>query len=248
VDAKRTAGPRSARHAENAVLHSCGPMPAPLPLSRLRALFGEGAIVVEAPVQSADEHLLLPEEQEHIRAAAAVRRAEFGTARVCARRALSELGVAPAPLVPRADRSPSWPAGIAGSISHTRDRCAVVVARQSYARSLGLDIEAIRTLDEGIDETILTSRELRVLRARPPSRRDGLLMLFFSAKEAFYKCQYPVTGAFLDFRDVELDIEEDAGRFDAHALKPGLPDCVRHLGGRFAYEGGVVLCGIELLA
>jgi 4'-phosphopantetheinyl transferase EntD len=38
-------------------------------------------------------------------------------------------------------------------------------------------------------------------------------MLLFSAKEAFYKVQYPITQAFLDFQQVELLPTTD-GRFD----------------------------------
>jgi 4'-phosphopantetheinyl transferase EntD len=211
----------------------------------LRSLFGEAAITAEALVRPDDDHLF-PEERAYLRDAAPIRRAQFGTARIYARRALAELGVAPTALVPRADRSPVWPPGIVGSISHTRDRCAVVVARDTHARSLGLDIEGVRTLEEGVDETVLTPRELRFLRAQPRSRHDALLMLFFSAKEAYYKCQYPMTGTFLDFREVELEIQLEAGRFDARALKPGIPAFVGRLGGRFAFEHGMVMSGVEL--
>jgi 4'-phosphopantetheinyl transferase EntD len=216
------------------------PPPSPLP-----SLFGPAAITAEAPVHPSDDHLF-PEERAYLHNAAPIRRAQFGTARVCARRALAELGVAPAALVPRADRSPVWPPGIVGSISHTRERCTVVVARDTYARSLGLDIEGVRPLEPGVDETVLTPRELRFLRAQPRSRHDEVLMLFFSAKEAYYKCQYPLTGTSLDFREVELEIELEAGRFHAHALNPGIPAFVGRLGGRFAFEHGMVMCGIEL--
>ncbi len=62
---------------------------------------------------------LFPEEQAYIAEAVEKRQVEFSTARVLARRALYELGVSPQSLCPNDDRSPRWPAGIIGSITHT---------------------------------------------------------------------------------------------------------------------------------
>ncbi len=211
----------------------------------LTSLFGPGPVTAEGPVEDMDGQLF-PEELAYIRRAVPVRRAEFGTARVYARRALAELGVAPVPLVPQSDRAPSWPRGYVGSISHTRDRCAVVVAREDIVRSIGLDIESARPLERDLEPTILTPRELAFLRAQPSGRRDALLMLFFSAKEAYYKCQYPLTKTFLDHLDVEIDIREAEGRFEARAVPQGLPQMVRNLAGRFVWSGRLVMCGVEL--
>ncbi len=39
-----------------------------------------------------------------------------------------------------------------------------------------------------------------------PAVRAETAALIFSAKEAFYKCQYTLTKEFLEFQDVELDL------------------------------------------
>lgn len=191
------------------------------------------------------EEQLFREEIDYLRRAVPKRRHEFGTARVCARQALAELGVAPLPLVPNPDRSPWWPDGIVGTISHTFAWCAAVVARRSAARSLGLDIEIVRSLEPALADRIMNARERAFVAAQEPSQSAALLMLHFSAKEAYYKCQYPITHAFLGFHDVELEIDLKEQVFFAKAL-PDLPDEVRRMGGRFLFLDGSVVCGVEL--
>ena len=216
--------------------------------SRVTAtLFSSGARLWEAPAAEADA-ALSPEERHYIRNAIKSRRAEFGTARVLARGALAELGIPCASLVPGRDRAPVWPAGATGSITHSNGYCAVVVAKSPPVRSLGLDVETLRPLEDGIVAAILTPRERALAAGRARDARAALALLFFSAKEAYYKCQYPISSLFLDFQNVEVELDEDAGRFEARALVPGLPPEVARLEGRFAFDSGRVFCGVELLA
>jgi 4'-phosphopantetheinyl transferase EntD len=115
-------------------------------------------------------------------------------------------------LVPNADRSPWWPPGVVGSITHSGDLCAVVVTHASRARGLGLDIEVDAPLDRAIEPLVATPAELAWLASQGDEARGWLGKLLFSAKEAFYKCQYPATQTFLEFHDVELRIDAvDAG-------------------------------------
>lgn len=214
--------------------------------SALSTLFGPGTHVVEATARLVDSELY-PAELDFIRGAVASRRAEFGTARVCAREALAKLGVPPGPLVPWGDRAPSWPPGVVGSISHTHGHCAVVVGASPPLRSLGLDVEELRPLEPGVARLVLTAREQAWLADQPPNRQNDLVIAVFCAKEAFYKCQYPVTGKFLEFGDVEIDLGPDEGRFAARVLLPVGPLGETTLEGRIAYDGGRVLCGVELL-
>lgn len=210
-------------------------------MSRLRSLFSS-AVALEAMAPKLVDEELFPDELEHIRAAAPVRRAEFGTARVCARRALAALGLPPVSLAPRADRSPQWPAGVTGTISHTRDCCAVAVAKSPPVRALGLDIEVVRPLEPGVDAMILTQRELAFVRAAPRERRDELVILLFSAKEAYYKCQYPLTETFLGFHDVEVEMSPDESSFQASVRGAvSAPALV----GKVAKGDRLVMCGVE---
>jgi 4'-phosphopantetheinyl transferase EntD len=218
--------------------------------SALQSLFPHASFVAADVPRLADDELY-PEEQAHIRGAVASRRAEFATARLCARRGLAALGVAPAPLVPAGDRAPTWPEGIVGSISHTRGYCAVVLGRSPPLRSIGLDVEVVRELEAGVVDLILTEHERSWLRsaAREASRSESEeALLFFGAKEAFYKCQYPLTHRFLEFHDVELDGPPRDGRFSVTVRKPDWPEVVARLEGRFAFDDDRVLCGVEWLA
>ena len=92
---------------------------------------------------------------------------------------------------------------------------------------------------------ILTARERAWLATQPAGRQNDLALTVFCAKEAFYKCQYPVTGAFLEFSEVEVDLSADAGTFEARVLVPTRPETSR-LSGRVVYEGSRVACGVTL--
>jgi 4'-phosphopantetheinyl transferase EntD len=214
----------------------------------IAALFRPGAVVIEARPTLVDAQLF-PEEWACIRTAVAKRRAEFGTARVAARRALAVLGLPATSLPPAASGAPQWPPGIVGSITHTDDYCCVVVDRCPPTRSVGVDVERLRPLDAGTINIILTADERRWLDAQPAAARQELALLFFSAKEAYYKCQYPLSGRMLDFQDVQLEIDAAGGRFEARSLEPDqLPAVTARLAGRFLVEDGRVLCGVELPA
>ncbi|MDT5175634.1 MAG: hypothetical protein QOG37_2885, partial [Mycobacterium sp.] len=60
----------------------------------------------------------LPEEEPLIAKSVAKRRSEFITVRHCARVALGELGVPPAPILKGDKGEPCWPDGIVGSLTH----------------------------------------------------------------------------------------------------------------------------------
>jgi phosphopantetheine--protein transferase-like protein len=213
-------------------------------MSALSSLFSPSAVVVEAPIRRVDD-LLWDEELAYVRSAVPKRRAEFGTARVCAREALGRLGLAPVALVPGSDRAPVWPRGVVGSITHTQDDCAVVLHRSPPMQSVGVDVEMLNGLDEELFATVLTARERSWTISHGRERREDLAALLFSAKEAYYKCQYPLSRTFLDFHDVEIEVDLDTKRFVALAQKV-VPTSVQGLVGRFAFDAGRVYCGMEL--
>jgi len=164
---------------------------------------------------------LYPDELAFIQDASVKRQAEFGTARVHARLALEKLGVPVGSLLPFPDRSPRWPAGVVGSISHTESCCAVAVAPAGMLAGVGIDIEAaVPSLSSGMEELICTHQERAWLDRHPFSPGRGILArLIFCAKEAFFKCQYNITRAFLDFREVELSLDLGCGRFSVADLR-----------------------------
>ncbi len=163
----------------------------------------------------------LPEEEALVVRAIDKRVREVRASRHAARRALARLGLPAAAIVHDAERAPIWPAGVVGSISHTRDLCAVAVARRGRIASVGLDVERADAMSEALVQRVCTPRELAALGALGDVA--VLAKLVFSAKEAFYKAQHPLTRHFLGFQDVELTLDLAAHRFVVHLLVPAPP-------------------------
>lgn len=65
--------------------------------------------------------------------------------------------------------------------------------------------------------------------------------LLFCAKEAVYKCQFPLTGQLLDFDDVAIELDDgrelEAGTFSARIARGPVPVVT----GRFARDGDLVI-------
>jgi 4'-phosphopantetheinyl transferase EntD len=105
-----------------------------------------------------------------------------------------------------ADRRPLWPQSVVGSITHTDDFCAAVVAECSCLAAVGIDSEGAARVKPELWTSICVAEEIDWLNSLPTAERDGGASLLFSAKEAFYKCQYPLTGQFLGFRDARVQV------------------------------------------
>jgi len=179
--------------------------------SGLARLFPDDAVAFETNA-AGDPSGLYPAEFEAIARAVPVRAQEFAAGRACARRALAALGVKPVALPVRADRRPAWPAGIRGSISHTPGLCVAVAAPASRLASVGIDVERLGRLREDLWHLIFTAGERAVLRSRPRDARGRDATLIFSAKEAFFKCQFELTSTWLEFADVEIEFDHRAFR------------------------------------
>ncbi len=202
-----------------------------------RALLGE-AVAVAACDPRAPATGLLPAEAAAAGGMVERRRREFAAGRRAARAALSAIGRAPAAIPVGADRAPGWPAGLVGSIAHSATRCLAALARREALTALGLDLEPDDDLPAPLWDAILTPAERRRL-AGAGDRAGRLATLAFSAKEAVYKCQHPLTGALLAFRDVEIDLDPARGAFGCRFAAP-MP-AVGRIEGRFAFVAGHVL-------
>ena len=161
---------------------------------------------------------LYPKEFDETTSFGEKRRGEFSAGRLCARRALAEFGIVNFPLQINNDRRPRWPEGIVGSISHTRDYCAALVARATDVSAIGFDVERTERIGEELWNALFTSRERERLRTLSSERRAIDATVIFSAKEAFYKCHFAHSPSWLDFADVEIEIvpgtDEHAGTFN----------------------------------
>lgn len=216
----------------------------------LTSLFSAAVVTHEARYP-AELPALLAEEARDTHNMSERRLLEFRAGRHCARQALCALGAGAVPVLRGADRAPVWPSGVTGSITHASGRDAgfagAAVARITDVRALGLDAELDVPLDDDLLPLVLTPRERAALEHAAPHERAWLGKLVFSAKESFYKCQYALTREFLEFGDVEVDVDPGSARFRATllraagALAPGWA-----LDGRFAREGGWLVTGVEL--
>ena len=129
---------------------------------------------------------------------------QLAAGRAAARAALAELGLAGA-VIPRGrDGAPVWPCGWAGSIAHTEALAIAVAARARLFAGLGVDLEPDAPLDAELVASIATPAELHRLHALAPANAGEHARALFCAKEAAYKCQYPMTGLLLDFGDLEI--------------------------------------------
>ena len=196
-----------------------------LPLSRMTAslpgllarALPPGAIGHEAGAD--DWHAELhPVEARLVADAAARRVQEVAATRACARRALADLGAPVAYLDRDEQRVPRWPAGVVGSLTHSRDYAASAVAWSRDLAGLGIDAETIeRVARANIESAIATPREARWVAGCEPALRGHALALLFSAKEAAYKCVFPRTREVVGFAaaafELAGDLAADCGEF-----------------------------------
>jgi 4'-phosphopantetheinyl transferase EntD len=218
--------------------------------SRLQGLFPPGIVTVERLAEG-EIDALSGGEAACLGRAGPKRAREFAAGRQCARAALLQLGVVGWDLAVRPDRTPAWPDGIVGSISHTTGFCAAAVGHSRDCRSIGLDVEIDRRVTAELHSQFLTSAEQVRLNGRPPEMADRLATLIFSAKEAFYKAQYPMTAEWLEFADLEIRLLSDlsdAGEIEVRPtrrlqLESSIPQPWR---GRYGHFDRVVATGVVL--
>ncbi len=150
--------------------------------------------------------MLLPAEAQASKKAVLKRVQEFSAGRQCARRLLAEFGIHDFPVKVAEDRQPLWPQGIVGSITHTAGLCAAVVAQRTLLRAVGLDSEVAGSVKSELWPSICTASEIDWLHTLPQAQQAMAATLIFSAKEAFYKCQYPLVRERLGFHDARVEV------------------------------------------
>lgn len=166
-------------------------------LNLARSLLPEGAGLAAADPRQL--YPLLPEEA--LPHAIPKRLFEYSAGRHAARAALAEMGLLAQALPMQEDRSPLWPQGIVGSISHSGSACLAVAWR---GRGIGLDLEEAADLEPELWSSILTPSEQHWAQGQP---QPGLAAkLIFSAKEAAYKAQYAVSRQLFGFETFEITV------------------------------------------
>ena len=141
------------------------------------------------------------------------RRAEFLAGRYCAHKSLEQISADSVRSVNvNSDRSPDWPDGIVGSITHSGQFAAAVVARSSRYRGIGIDTENVVDAQtaERLKSLIMSDAEMNQLKRLSHTRSFAeIFTLVFSAKESIYKCLRPLVKSFFGFHSAcVVGIEE----------------------------------------
>lgn len=210
----------------------------------LERLFPDGTIVRIATLADENESLLPGEERALMGAMVPARRKEFAAGRNTARRALARLGLPPVTLLRRdAGRDIAWPPGVTGSISHTRDLCAVACTRTAGGvASIGLDVEQAGPLEAEVVETICRAEELRELADAAPLPSDWP-RLIFAMKEAAYKAWYPLARREIAFQQMRVRVDVSGRSYEAVVDGESA-----RISGKFAWDDLHVAAGSVLTA
>lgn len=154
-----------------------------------------------------------------------LRVAEYKLGRELAQQALKNLGCQTVPLPTslesivekKTDRSPVWPAGFVGSISHSNHWVWAAAGQRKRYRSIGIDTEVLvePARAEELKQSIGRLDEFATLTRLLGSESDAVTVLF-SVKEAFYKMWFPLTKSIWEFLDVELVDEPTIRHREGH--------------------------------
>jgi enterobactin synthetase component D len=142
---------------------------------------------------------------ESLQYAVVKRQAEFVAGRVVAGDGLAALGLSRVEIPIGPHRSPVWPEGVIGSISHNNCLAVATVRLQQEGRFVGIDVETmipdVQCTD--IKRMILHSDDYKYLTLNQLSQSQ-LMTLIFSAKESLFKAVYPSIKRYLEFHDARV--------------------------------------------
>jgi enterobactin synthetase component D len=188
---------------------------------------------------SAEMRSRLPQALRH---ATQRRQREFLAGRWCAKQALQCLGAGSTHVAMAGDRAPIWPDGVVGSITHTGDFAAAAVAWAADITALGIDSEQIIDPAAARDiADICMVDEATLFKAAHGRSFCEFCTLVFSAKEAVFKCLFPLTRKFLEFSDVRIT------SIDWHRRYFTWTTVGEHIGtGRLSHADGVMHTSVEM--
>jgi 4'-phosphopantetheinyl transferase EntD len=173
---------------------------------------------------------LHPQEEIFVAKAVEKRRRDFAMGRTCARAALAKLDHGDAIIPIGEGGAPVWPAGILGSITHTRGYAAALVADAHRFSGVGVDAERVGGVTQDLWPRLFDDAERDHLMNLDGAKRAVIATMFFSAKETVYKA-WAMKGA-LAFR--QIHVTPDEGGFTATHAGQGLQGC-------YAVEGDLML-------
>ncbi|WP_313715263.1 4'-phosphopantetheinyl transferase family protein [Atlantibacter hermannii] len=168
---------------------------------------------VEQYTEALARKLLQAELKPELTKSVRKRKAEFVAGRCLARQALQQLGADDYVVDVGQHRTPVWPKGFVGSISHTNTLAVCAVAYSKDIQRLGVDIEEYiaNEIAHSVFASVVTEAE-RILFKRYPRFQHVLLPVIFSAKESLFKALFPSVGYYFGFEVARLkEINFSAG-------------------------------------
>ena len=165
-------------------------------------------VIVRFSMDTTPSNETLP---ERLHTASPAKKVEFMAGRFCATRALRACH-APSDQVGWLGKEPVWPSGFVGSITHTGNHAAAVVASRAHLQAIGLDAEHLyrgKNLTQS-QQKVLDAQEQVLIHAKNLDPAFGF-SLFFSAKESLFKCLFPLVRTSFGFsaaQITELDVDE----------------------------------------
>jgi 4'-phosphopantetheinyl transferase EntD len=182
-----------------------------------RSLLPACVLCAEMDPVHADPSLLALEEAQQIQSSVEKRRREYTSGRLLARSLLSNIGIDNFKLINSPNRTPKWPEGVHGSITHCDTLCVVAISNNHIITGIGIDVEPAEPLPQDAEKFVMLADEYSSIKKLPAALQSLATRLIFSTKEATYKAVYPRLQLFLDFSDVHVEIHE-AGTFTATLL------------------------------
>lgn len=205
-------------------------------------LFPPGCEVAAYAIGEAPEPWRM--EAPAVAGAVPARKAEFAAGRAAARTALVALGLPEVAIPTLQTRAPSWPPGIAGSIAHADGVAMAVLAPSRQCRALGLDIEPDSPFPEDLLSSVTLPSERRWLAAQTDPARAARLI--FTAKEAAYKCQFPLSQSLIGFEAIAITMMT-GNRLRATFTRDVAPFAKgQSLYGRVTHAAGLIITGFIL--
>lgn len=168
--------------------------------------------------------LVLPEPLRH---AVKKRQAEYVASRWLVAILLARNSLTNFQLFNRPDRSPIWPTGKVGSLSHHDHKIFTLI--ESGPVWVGNDIERMLTQEKAAElrSMIMTAEELALLTQSGLSLSQATTLVF-SVKETLYKAVYPAVQTLFGFEQVTLiAIDPQAGKVTVQLSTVALPKASR---------------------
>lgn len=170
-----------------------------------------------------------------VRLAAPKRQAEYLASRWLAGTIFSRYGISDFILTNNADRSPRWPAGFTGSLSHSAGTAFLLADHQG--RLTGNDVEqwVSHTTADEITDLLMNEQEKSLLKACSLPWPVAVTVLF-SLKESLYKALWPIVGRYIDFLQAEITVFDPNSGHASLRLRESLGETLpqgRHFPARF---------------